>query len=229
MNFKNNIINKFSAIFYPNKCPYCLKTLSEDLESCKMCKNSITRYDKLTKVYETSYPQCNKVSYCTAPLYYADKVRKAVLLYKFRGYTNFVNSFTISMYNSYQKYFSNKDFDFITYVPLNKKRLRERGYNQSHLLAKGLSKKTNIPCKEILYHCKDNKIQHELTSFERRENVKGAYALLSHIDIKGKSILVVDDIITTKSTLSEICKILYDLGASNVDCICLARAGLKNQ
>lgn len=228
MKLMNKIKSTVSNLFYPAKCPYCLETLSEDTECCKKCKNSITRYDRITKVYESYSGSERVVSYCTAPLYYADNARQAILRYKFRGYTNFLNAFGISMYNSFTEYFSQNDYDLITAVPLCKSRLHTRGYNQSELLAKELSNRIDIPYEELLYHCKDNHVQHELSEEDRKENVKGVYSIIEANSVLNKNILVVDDIVTTKSTLGEVCKVLYEAGAKTVDCICLARAGLRH-
>lgn len=226
-----NLFRKMANILYPNKCPYCLSPMDGDLEACSNCKKLITRYDRITKVYEDKGPDMQTrghTSYAVAPFFYSDMVKKAILMFKFRGSTNFLNSFGVSMYNCFCAKLSGNNYDFIACAPLNTARRRERGYNQSELLAKELSGRSGIKYLDILEHCKKNNIQHELNREQRSSNVQGAYRVTDRSMVEGKAFLVVDDIVTSKSTLREICKTLYESGAKHVDCICLARAGLRD-
>lgn len=104
--------------------------------------------------------------------------------------------------------------DQIVPVPLHPKRQRERGYNQSLLIANILSKKFNIPINLSCYRQKETAVQ-SLTKFnERKKNVKDAFA--TDADFKGQSIVIVDDVITSGATVNELAKLLKRKGAKKI-------------
>lgn len=109
------------------------------------------------------------------------------------------------------------EIDCITYVPLTKKSAYKRGYNQSKLLAKSLSKRIQTPllCGAIK-RIKSGKAQKGLTGKQRIENVKGAFKIVKRDKFKDKNVLLVDDILTTGSTVNEISRILLKAGAKTV-------------
>ena len=109
------------------------------------------------------------------------------------------------------------EVDCIVYVPLTKKSLFRRGYNQSRLLATALSKRVYTP---VIYgaivRVKSGSAQKGLTGEQRIENVKNAFKVVKRESVKGKKVLLVDDILTTGSTANEICRILLKAGATAV-------------
>lgn len=119
------------------------------------------------------------------------------------------------------------NYDFIIPVPLHKVRIRERHYNQSDYIAKGLSNKLGV---EVLpgavSRIRYTKTQTHLTRAERIENVKGAFTINNeYIEvIKGKNIILVDDVVTTGSTVNEVIGILKENGCEKILTVCLAMA-----
>jgi ComF family protein len=108
-------------------------------------------------------------------------------------------------------------FDCIIPVPLHSTRKRERGFNQSEILAQELSDLIHIPVlKKILKRTRNTKDQTKLTPEERIENVKGAFALKDPEKIEGKRIILVDDVITTGATLGECARVLSKAGADKI-------------
>lgn len=105
--------------------------------------------------------------------------------------------------------------DIITCIPMFKTKLKKRGYNQSALLASAFANKLNLPFIELCEKVVDNPSQTSLSYTERRNNVKDCYKLKKEFakTIKGKSILIVDDVMTTGATSSEISKVLVEHGA----------------
>ena len=92
--------------------------------------------------------------------------------------------------------------DFIIPVPLTKKRMKTRGYNQSEMLAKGVAEITGIPLvTNVVYRRIDNSTQTKLTAIERVENVKNIFSVIDSESIRGKHLLLIDDVITTGATL----------------------------
>lgn len=113
--------------------------------------------------------------------------------------------------------------DRLVPVPLHKRRLSERGFNQAEEIAKILAVELRLPLENILIRKKSTKQQAKLQKQERVENIKDAFALKEGFDIKGKNILVVDDVFTTGSTLDECARILKEAGAEMVKAFTLAR------
>lgn len=113
-------------------------------------------------------------------------------------------------------------FDVIIPVPLHIKRLRERGFNQSLLLARAVGRKNNIPVNPFgLKRIRWTEPQVNLSGKERKINVKGAFEF--HGDVKGKTVLLIDDVYTTGATVAECSKVLKKGGAKGVCVLTLAR------
>ncbi|MDT8317733.1 MAG: ComF family protein [bacterium] len=120
-------------------------------------------------------------------------------------------------------------YDVIVAVPLHISRLRERGFNQSQLLAEGLGKEISPHIdKYILERVRPTGSQTGMSSKERRANVRGAFSLRSGADVSGKRILLIDDVYTTGATVKECSKVLKKGGASVVNVLTLARVVEKN-
>lgn len=116
-------------------------------------------------------------------------------------------------------------FDMLIPIPLSAVRWRERGYNQSELLALELQKKFNINInKECLRKIRNTHPHAQLEKKERWTNIQGAFTIKHPELIAGKSILLVDDLLTTGATASEAAKTLKDNGAARVGVFCLAIA-----
>lgn len=126
------------------------------------------------------------------------------------------------MIDTFDIYYKDKKFDYITSVPLHANRKRKRGYNQAEVLSKRLGREVNITYKDLIKKDKINLQQHKLSYDKREENVKGVYSTKHKDIINGSKILICDDVITTGSTLKECCKVLYENGGYEVFCITVA-------
>ncbi len=113
------------------------------------------------------------------------------------------------------------NFDCVTAVPLNPVRQKERGYNQSLLIAHELSEITRIPLYEhLLVRTRNTPSQTKLSREERKQNVREAFGLNQKVE--GLRILLIDDVITTGSTLNECARILRDGGAAHITIAAMA-------
>jgi len=113
---------------------------------------------------------------------------------------------------------------YLVPVPLHKSKLRKRGYNQAQLLTQGLSKKLNIPAIDMLVRVKNTPSQVGLERKKRIENISGAFSLAPNILISQyPNIFLVDDVLTTGSTLLEAANVLKRKGTKKVWGIALAR------
>lgn len=112
-----------------------------------------------------------------------------------------------------------ESYDIITPVPLHKTKIRERGYNQSEYLVKGLSKNLNIAfLQDAIIRKHYTKSQTKLTLIEREKNVKDAFTLNRDVEskLKNKNVILVDDVITTGATVNECIKVLKTAGANKI-------------
>ena len=119
------------------------------------------------------------------------------------------------------------DYDLIVPVPLHLSRLRWRGFNQAQLLARPLSRATHLPIEvRAVERVKATRAQVELGETERRTNVRGAFRVTAPARVRGRRILLVDDVFTTGATVNECAATLQRAGARGVDVLVLARAVL---
>ncbi len=204
--------------FFPSKCVFCRKVL-DNTDICTECaaKLPYTKGDSISQKFA-------HVKTCISPLYYEDAVRDAILRYKFWGMSVYARRFGLIIADCVENNLDCGDIDVISWVPLSRKRLRKRGYNQAQLLAETVSEKLGITCASTLKKIVDNPAQSGTkSSGERARNVKGVYAPDSTTDIAGKSVLLIDDVVTTGATLSECSKTLKEAGALYVYCAAAAR------
>jgi competence protein ComFC len=115
-------------------------------------------------------------------------------------------------------------FDIIIPVPLHATRQRERGFNQASLLAASLSAQTSIPSKPVLERVRYTTTQTALDRSERMENLHNAFRLRKNANVRGLRVLLIDDVLTTGSTLSECARVLKRAGALSVHAATAARA-----
>jgi len=116
------------------------------------------------------------------------------------------------------------NFDLIVPVPLHPTRERERGFNQAGLLSELLSRQTSIRCQRVLERVRYTTTQTALDRSERMENLHNAFRLRKNADVRGLRVLLIDDVLTTGSTLSECARVLKRAGAISVHAATAARA-----
>lgn len=116
-------------------------------------------------------------------------------------------------------------FDLVLPVPLHRKKLQERGFNQSAVLAKTISRLTSLPLDLFSFRrTEETKPQTSLSGEDRAENVRGAFAVSNPSSVEGKRVLLVDDVFTTGSTVREGVRELLRKGAADVAVLTAARA-----
>ena len=214
MIIKNNLLN----ILYPQVCGICGKIAENGL--CRKCQKMLEEFNICNKIGFNDKNFSNLIYLFP----YQGVIRNMLINYKFNEkpyiYTTFINF----ILNNKELFEFLKKYDKIIPVPVSKKRLRERGYNQSYIIAKELAKNLKIECdKNLLYKIKDNKEQSKLDKKEREINILGAYNINSKIKLYNKNILLIDDIYTTGNTVNECCKILKKANPQIIDVFVLAK------
>ena len=155
---------------------------------------------------------------------YESNIRKLILNYKFNEKSYLYKTFTNFMIKNENFCRIVESYDIIIPVPISKKRNKQRGYNQSFLIAKELSKQLNIKIvNDCLYKNKNIIEQSKLGKEERKENIQGVYSILNSEKIKNKKIILVDDIFTTGSTANECCKMLKMADARKIAVLTIAK------
>lgn len=212
-------LRKVTAAVFPERCPYCNKVITPALACCIDCFENFPEI-----IYERmafgGYP-------AVSPFAYIEPYDIAIKSFKFYDNLQSAPQFAEVMAEAVKKAYSHEEFDIISFVPLHPKKLRERGFNQSYILAKELSELLLIPCDELLIKTKDNPPQHKTEAKDRKKNVSGVYKAVSKDKLRDKRILLVDDIITSGHTLGECARILREGGAARVCCVTFATAVIK--
>ena len=200
-----------------NYCPLCGENkVNKPNHICKSCGEVIEishRELDLNSIYiEEAYSSCT----------YNRIMRDQLHKFKFGGKSYLYQGFgEILIYTIEETELKDK-IDAITFVPMHKKRKGQRGYNQSELLAQYVAKNLNLPLldKHIVKH-KWTVEQNKLGRAERKVNLIDSFKAINIEDIKGKEILIIDDIITTGATMEECGKTLMEAGAKTVYGLCL--------
>ena len=202
-------------LLYPPKCVLCRRIIREkDALLCPDCRRNLP----LLRTVEVIHPGL----ICSAAFYYEEPLRSAFLRYKFEGCDFYAPLFGGYMAGAARMQLSGP-FDLVTWAPLSRKRLRQRGYDQARLLAECAAEEYRLPLVPALEKVRDTAPQSSLSGTAREENARGAYALLPGAEVGGKRILLVDDILTTGSTLGACAAVLLEAGAAEVSCAVLAR------
>ena len=201
-----------------------------------LCESCIPHLPRLERPYcslcaqpkaQTKCHWCAEAPLCVdgirAPFLMEGPVRDGVHSLKYRG----VRAAAAELGSLMAQYQADQPVpgDVIVPVPLHRRRLRERGYNQSALLAREMSKLSGIPVDErLLVRTKDTLPQVRAASREqRRLNVEGSFQCPETVE--GRALILVDDVATTGSTLSACASALKDRGAASVWGLVLAREG----
>ena len=211
------IIDFLLELFYPSRCAFCGKCVKSGEGMCIQCEKLLPYTGENNRKQHFA-----NVELCGSPLSDEGAVRKALLRYKFAGAASYSRIFGKISAKCIDE--TQISCDIITWVALSRKRRRRRGYDQARLLAESAAKELGWPCEELLKKTRDNPAQSGISDYKKRhENVAGVYEAVNADMIKGKRILLMDDIVTTGSTLSEAASILKRAGAASVVAATVAR------
>ena len=235
-NIFNNLINGFLEFLYPENiscilcnnpirknttysmCRECFNNINFILDGCIKCGKPMINYS----LEEQSIEGC---TYCLNKGFYFDKViscveyteisKKIIFGLKYNSKTYLSKYISIIMKEKLE--LENIKFDYILFVPLHKKRLRQRGFNQAEKIANNLSNIIDVPVIDIIDRRYNTRRLYKLGKEDRINELKNAFTIKSNIiDLKNKNVLLVDDIFTTGSTVNEISKILKINGLTKV-------------
>lgn len=227
-------------LFYPLNCLACGGALPEESASlCRSCQST------MLAVGEQVCPRCTQpfageseepflCPNCAGRKMYVDcavaawrsrgVVRELVHRFKYSGHLFLRHQLTEWLLDGYQdERMNGKSFDYLTPVPLHWLKQCRRGYNQAAELAEALSREIHLPVRRFLKRIRHTKTQTALDRNERMENLQGCFKMRHGRAVTGRNILLIDDILTTGSTVDECARTLLAGGASSVCALTVAR------
>lgn len=223
-------------LVFTKHCRYCNKLITKNEDLCEDCKESLPRIEgERCNFCGAGKERCAckkhrmKHDGITAPFYYEGGIKESLKLLKFNNKSHLAFTLAEDIAKSVQKDFEGVQFDFICFVPFSNMQKLERNYNQSELLAEHLSERLKIPVKNALVKLFDVKTQHDMANQSRKGNVHGIYDVKYGFSVTGKTILLVDDIMTTGETLNNCAVILKIRGAEKVYCATAAITAKKTK
>ncbi len=212
-------------VLFPKRCAYCDTVLGFAAHcECEASVKQLRLPPKALAKAELSNGHLLKEAY--ACYIYDVPVRRAILRLKYEGERALVEPLGDELFTQFENAGLQGRFGLLVSAPMSPKALRKRGYNQSLLLAKRLSALSGIACEQAVVKTKETAPQSTLNREERTKNLKGAFAI-ADVDVKGKHLLLVDDVLTTGSTLNECAAVLLAAGAASCSCLCVAYRGAK--
>ena len=202
--------------FFPPKCAFCGAVMDREGDGiCPACRASLPRTGEKTQSFRF-------IKRATAPYYYEGRVRDGLLRYKFSGARGRGRAFGREIGQDLLERDLPKP-DLLTWVPLSPQRERKRGYDQARILAENAGAALGLAPVRLLRKVRHVSPQSRITApEERKANISGCYEVTDPEAVKGKRILIIDDIITTGSTVSECARMLLLAGAEEVNAASLA-------
>lgn len=202
-------------------CPKCLAHIPFlEGEQCVQCGRTITHEAYCKRCALEDFPFSRG-----AAAFSYEVMRKPIAYFKFQGYRYDGAELGGLMAQYLRERFPDwmAWADLMTAVPLHPKKQKKRGFNQADLLCRKISAETGmVYVPDLLRRLVHTKPQSSLDAAQRRENLKGVFALVEGADVEGKHILLIDDIFTTGSTLRECSRVLLRSGAAEVRVFCLS-------
>ena len=228
-------VRRMAQLFFPNKCIFCGTIIAAEKEYliCESCLQDLysDRHINagLTLGSTDMGPAKVRVDGLFCGVEYVGRARNAIIDFKFNG-KRFYGK-TLAWIFARVLYQWKECFDIIIPVPISGHRLRDRGYNQAEEVGKGISGCLGVSMEAgALRKVRDTPRQSKLKGMQRVDNVAGAFEVINPENIRGRNVLLIDDILTTGSTLGECAGALYKAGANKVYCGALAiavRSGSK--
>ena len=231
--------NIFIDLIFPRRCPVCDDiVVAWGALCCEECRS------KLKYLGADYCMKCGKglsgpeKEYCGdcrkhphrfergRSLYQYESVAGSIYRFKYQGRQEYADFFAEELYQYLGRDIQAMGADAIIPVPLHKSRLKERGYNQAAVLAKALSQRCKVPVREdVAVRCKKTIPQKQLNYAERQNNLKKAFKICAN-DVKLNTVIIMDDIYTTGSTVDALAEVLLSKGVTRVFVITLA-AGVE--
>ena len=202
-------------------CQACLDELPKNLHPCQQCGVKIeTKTLKICGKCQHTPPQYDTT---IAPYYYEHAIKHLIIELKFYKKLHNVNLLGKLLAQHITK---QQLPEYLIPIPIHRKRLSKRGFNQSMELCRVLSKELDIPIlPNAILKKKITKAQASLTAKQRKQNLKNSFAI--NQDIKAQHIAIIDDVMTTGTTMNEMARLLKKAGIKQIEAWVCARTHKK--
>ena len=210
---RKKILTGLVSVFFPQRCACCGRVIVPSALFCPECLAALPK-----TVYERS---AVGGFLCSAALLYEEPYSTALKRFKFHSKPGGLRGFAYLTVKAARERFAGKDFDAVTCVPMTRLAVFKRGYNQSEELARACAKLMALPFEPVLEKYRSNAPQRTLNRSQRAKNVRGVFRIRKSQSVTGKRYLLIDDVITTGSTLGECARVLKTGGCSEVCCAVL--------
>ena len=193
------LFSQLLDLLYPPKCVFCRRLLRpEEHDVCARCVHELEPIPAPLRRGQF-YTEC----YAVYP--YEGVVAESLRRFKFSGQSQYAAAYSRML----APLLRTAPFEILSWVPVSAKRRRSRGYDQTELLAHAVAKELELPCTQTLQKIRHNPAQSsQRDAAARRANVLGAYRAVSPERFAGRSVLLIDDILTMGATLSECSRVL---------------------
>ena len=233
-------LRALASLFYPSLCAVCSEPVEASEYLCEACDRKAPRIKapfcaKCSEPFPGGITETFSCANCAHRTLHFESavsafrsrgiVRKVVHEFKYGHHAHLRHPIADWLAETLEDpRLQGRRFDLLVPVPLHPARRRERGFNQAELLAELLSVRAAVPYRKALQRVRYTTTQTAFDRAERMENLHDAFRLRKNSDVRGLRVLLVDDILTTGSTLSECARVLKSAGAISVYAVTAARA-----
>lgn len=197
-----------SLVYNEKHCNTCGRSVLNETYRCNSCSNRQLYFSRARSVF------------CYLP-----PISTLIKSYKEKGRKYLGKIFANILYPYVVKYFSGTDI--ITCVPMHEKDLKARRFNQTEIICREIENKLGYRFENLLVKCKRTKDQRKLGKVDRRINLKSAFKVIDKSLVKGKNILIIDDVMTTGATVEVLSERLISAGAECVNVLTISSVGEK--
>ncbi len=239
--FAGGVLRGLELLFWPSSCRLCGRLLDRPGERvvCRACLSGLEpRRSSHCLLCGRFFDGAGGPHLCRAclgarPLYslhrscgpYEGRLREVIILMKFRRFSVLGKDLAgLARRALGEEWAVWAGLDGLIPVPLHPERLRARGFNQAEIVARVIGREKGIPVRsKALVRARNTPAQTSLEALDRRRNLAGAFVVRRPAEVRGKTLLLVDDVYTTGSTIRECCRALRRAGAREVRALTLAR------
>lgn len=239
------VLERFLNLLFPRFCVIC-KQKSSHIDMCNLCLRKLPYIQHACEICGQEMPQNCICAQCLqtpppfnqtfAPFKYQEPINQLITQLKFGAKLPQAKLLSDLMFEPLQEYYRSRPKpEVIIPVPLHHKRLQERGFNQALEITRPIAKKLQIPIDfNLVKRSKNTMAQSLLSEQDRKTNIKNAFVIKNPVKThcirlhNYKHVAVIDDVITTGNTITELCKVLRQNGVNEIDVWCVARVNFKH-
>ncbi len=228
------MIDFLKGLFFVRKCVICSAVLPDGEKDTAFCPKCLLEYEKLERAVCKKcgkkekececipFPLKNQVVFSVHLFAYQSELSKNLIFALKRQNRAVLQNFLSSALAKRLSVYDLSDYT-VTFAPRKPKSVREYGFDQAEILAKGVARNLHLPFDDIFTHARFSKLQKELNAKERAENAEKSYALAADVIPETKGLLIIDDVMTTGSTLATLVSLAKSAGYQKIVVACVAK------